>query len=94
MLTASLRPHTFDSFLRERLASEAARSSSATASTPCAISSASARLRRYSAGAFFVSVLWATGSGTVCDMRRDKVALKNEKDRHRVPVLRSVVERA
>src|SRR3954452_7555496 len=47
---ASLRPHTFESFLRERLAREAARSSNATASTPCTISSASAIERRKAAG--------------------------------------------
>src|SRR5260370_22686127 len=50
MLMTSFRPQTFDSFFSDRLASDAARSSAATASTPCAISSASPRLRRKTAG--------------------------------------------
>ena len=50
MLMTSFRPQTFDSFFSDRFASDAARSSAATASTPCAISSASARLRRKTAG--------------------------------------------
>src|SRR5260370_38907210 len=43
-------PQTLDSFFSERLASDAARSSAATASTPCAISRASAIERRNPAG--------------------------------------------
>src|ERR1700680_209076 len=50
MLMIVFRPHTFDSFFSDRFASDAARSSAATASTPCAISRASARLRRKLAG--------------------------------------------
>src|SRR5438132_11100693 len=50
MLMTSFRPHTFDSFFSDRFASEAARSSAATASTPWAISRASPRLRRKTAG--------------------------------------------
>src|SRR5437870_10894255 len=50
MLMISFRPQTFDSFFSDRFASDAARSSAATASTPCAISRASPRLRRKTAG--------------------------------------------
>src|SRR5258708_16709444 len=64
-------PQTLDSFFSERLASDAARSSAATASTPCAISRASAIERRNVAG----------GNDEACDagtrdplMREVKVA--------------------
>src|SRR5258708_4103007 len=50
MLMISFRPQTFDSFFSDRFASDAARSSADTASTPCAISRASPRLRRKTAG--------------------------------------------
>src|SRR5689334_8103889 len=51
MLIARFSPQTFALFLSERFASEFARSSAATASTPCVSSSASCRLRRYATGA-------------------------------------------
>src|SRR5438874_5781275 len=50
MLMIVFNPHTFDSLFSDRFASDAARSSAATASTPCAISIASPRLRRKTAG--------------------------------------------
>ena len=82
MLMASFRPQTFASFFSERLASEAARSSSATASTPCAISSASATLRRNRAG-MKLPVEWVISDS---DMRTDKVA--QGRDGGRAPALR------